>query len=267
MHNGEKGIWEKWTLFEEAVRVPLMIAHPLSPYKGQHYKEPVESVDIYATVNEILKLPKPRSETCGGMKCKVLQGKSLAPVVLGKKIWDKNFKGMKREGDAADANRQAFWADGDRMPRMKQVIAISQAIRCAPKSMIPEQPLHRTHFMPLQKGQKPTTRIQRSHIWNDCDTGKKKVPDDELSLMGYSMRTPEYRYTAYFYYNRTTERPDLEQLPYEQELFDHRNETLNDFTHREIVNLAYRPVYATTINALRMRLVEFIKSNMKFGDH
>ncbi len=40
---------EKWTLFEEAVRVPLMIAHPASPFKGQHYKEPVESVDIYAT--------------------------------------------------------------------------------------------------------------------------------------------------------------------------------------------------------------------------
>lgn len=81
------------------------------------------------------------------------------------------------------------------------------------------------------------------------------------------MRTPEYRYTAYFYYDRITERPDLETIPYEQELFDHKNETLADFTHREITNLAYRPLYATTISTLRAKLVKFIKDKVKFGDH
>ena len=42
-------------------------------------------------MNELLKLPVPREQTCGGFKCKPLQGKSLAPVVLGPEIYQKNF--------------------------------------------------------------------------------------------------------------------------------------------------------------------------------
>ena len=37
MHNGEKGMWEKWTLFGETTRVPLLISHPKSPNKGTRY--------------------------------------------------------------------------------------------------------------------------------------------------------------------------------------------------------------------------------------
>ena len=29
MHHGEKGIWEKWSLFDESTHVPLMMYHPL----------------------------------------------------------------------------------------------------------------------------------------------------------------------------------------------------------------------------------------------
>jgi arylsulfatase A-like enzyme len=46
MHNGEKGMWEKWSLFDESTHVPLMIYHPDSPYKGRHYPEPVELIDV-----------------------------------------------------------------------------------------------------------------------------------------------------------------------------------------------------------------------------
>jgi arylsulfatase A-like enzyme len=35
MHNGEKGIWEKWSLFEESTSVPLLIHHPHSPFAGK----------------------------------------------------------------------------------------------------------------------------------------------------------------------------------------------------------------------------------------
>lgn len=94
-------------------------------------------------------------------------------------------------------------------------------------------------------------------------------PDDELSLMGYSMRTPEYRYTAYYNMLKSSDgvMPDLLRPPYEEELFDHKNETLADFTHREIVNLAYRPLYVSVIAAMRVKLAEFITANMKFGNH
>ena len=68
--------------------MPLFIAHPLSPFKGQHYTEPVELVDIYPTVNDLLKAPYDKSKVCVvDTVCHPLQGKSLAKVVLGGDKW------------------------------------------------------------------------------------------------------------------------------------------------------------------------------------
>ena len=56
-------------------RVPLMISHPMSPYKGHHYPYPVELVDIYPTVNELLGLPFDRKDSCPeGWICVPLSG-------------------------------------------------------------------------------------------------------------------------------------------------------------------------------------------------
>ena len=83
MHNGEKGIWEKWTLFDESTRVPLLISHPKSPYQGSHYKSPVELIDIYPTVLDLVAPKYDEKKVCEGNVCRPLQGKSLASIVLG----------------------------------------------------------------------------------------------------------------------------------------------------------------------------------------
>ena len=84
MHNGEKGIWEKWTLFDESTRVPLLISHPKSPFQGSHYKSPVELLDIYPTVLDLVAPPYDMQKVCKPDDiCKPLQGKSLAQIVLG----------------------------------------------------------------------------------------------------------------------------------------------------------------------------------------
>jgi len=57
MHNGEKAIWEKWTLFDEATRVPLMISHPMSPFQSTHVFHPVELVDVFPTVLDLVSAP------------------------------------------------------------------------------------------------------------------------------------------------------------------------------------------------------------------
>lgn len=44
------------------------------------------------------------------------------------------------------------------------------------------------------------------------------------------------------------------------QLYDHRGEKLEDFTHLEIVNVAHRPAFQTHIVALRMKLVHFVKT-------
>ena len=98
-------------------RVPLMIAHPDSPFKGKHYPYPVESVDIVPTVLELLRLPRSREELCTVKdnkkknrvwKCLELDGKSLAPVVLGVTI-DSVSSAAARDGGGGRGGGALDW--------------------------------------------------------------------------------------------------------------------------------------------------------------
>eukprot|EP01035_Chromulina_nebulosa_P032578 gene32578-43527_t len=136
MHCGEKAIWEKWTLFDEALRVPLLIAHPESPFKGQHYRDPVELVDVFATVNDILGVTIDK-KIYRGDKYIPLQGKSLAPVVLGKELYGKYFPANVGSVQFRAVAKNAS-NPGQVMPMLEHNFAISQAARCAQKDKIPK---------------------------------------------------------------------------------------------------------------------------------
>jgi hypothetical protein len=274
-------------LYPRYLRIPLLIAHPQSPFKGKHYAPPVESVDVYATINELLHLPSKRESVCGthphNWVCRPLDGKSLASVVLGAPASAADTavaevgKGAPTPGNKHPLRRAgvpgatptapllvATLPSGASvvMPRFAHDFAISQVIRCAPLDRIPNRATapHRQHSAEA-KGE---GHAQRSPMWNDCET--KKHNDNEMSLLGYSMRTLEYRYTAYYPFNRKTQKPEVSltaangtaTVPYEEELFDHKNETLADFTHREVVNLAFRPGYAVVVAHFRTKLAEFV---------
>ena len=137
------------------------------------------------------------------------------------------------------------------MPKLRQDYAISQSIRCAKLKDIP----------PRQERIQNSTKLEvhhlanpRKHMWDDCDSRKHDATQE--CVLGYSMRTPEYRYTAYLRFDRTLQLPDVESLPYEEELFDHKNGTMLDFTHREIHNLAYRSAFGIVVARLRTQLIE-----------
>ncbi len=72
-HMGEHGHWQKTTLFENATRVPLILAGPGVTAKGEACTMPVEMVDFYPTLAEM-----------AGLKDKVpsgLPGMSLVPFL------------------------------------------------------------------------------------------------------------------------------------------------------------------------------------------
>ena len=71
-HLGDHGIWCKHTNYEQATRVPLLIADLRAPKRIKN-SSPVEFVDIYPTLCELAGLPVP----------KVLEGDSLVPIVNG----------------------------------------------------------------------------------------------------------------------------------------------------------------------------------------
>ena len=72
-HLGEHGHWQKQTLFESATRVPLIIAGPGIENDIDNVNAPVELVDLYPTIMELLEIQSP----------KFLQGRSLKTFLEG----------------------------------------------------------------------------------------------------------------------------------------------------------------------------------------
>lgn len=70
-HLGEHAIWGKHALFEESLRSPLIVVAPKIAQPGTSTRSIVETVDLYPTLCELTKLPKPDG----------LSGTSLLPYL------------------------------------------------------------------------------------------------------------------------------------------------------------------------------------------
>ena len=71
-HLGEHGHWQKQTLFENATRVPLIFSIPWEKTMIKRTNSPVELIDIYPTIMDLLDITIPKH----------VVGKSLKPLML-----------------------------------------------------------------------------------------------------------------------------------------------------------------------------------------
>ena len=89
---------------------------------------------------------------------------------------------------------------------------------------------------------------------------------EEFGFMGYSIRTSEYRYTAWFRWRSTTVAtggpgPDLTGPLGGEELYDHRNDTTHyDVDNFEYENLVEDPNFKVARDQLHGRLVDLVAS-------
>lgn len=343
-----------------------MIYHPLSPFKGMRYKHPVELIDVYPTVLDLLQIHSiehecsVRSKDTVVGKCTPLQGKSLAHVVLGNR-WDMN---LKKHGKDQEYNMEQL-ADSETMhgralanaKPQTQVHGSHRVNHRSPQSSrmlrgtgigvgvgsgIHKHVSPQSHQAHKEKAHKPSLvkssnvisqdfkhpdEIQFNHdfaitqFWRclpkesfkdiyledgtlrdktkitfrpfrDCSVGAPKYnhvgieEGDNLMLMGYSMRTVLYRYTAWIHFNATTLTPilrpqtlstlyalnlntsmDVESpvdrhptfntkfgvmlRPMFEELYEHDEDIAEHFTHEELDNLAIQllhPVKPSGVN-------------------
>ena len=89
---------------------------------------------------------------------------------------------------------------------------------------------------------------------NGC-SGSKNVP----VYMGYSVRTPEWRYTSWMPWDRKTTKVDWSKKPYAIELYDHSGdpESENDHNQSDVENVAAQ--HEDIVKQLQAQLKTFFK--------
>lgn len=185
---GEHAEWAKYSNFEVAVRVPLIVQSPeFAISKPKRIKSIVEMVDIFPTLVDLAKLPQiPKcQQKCNQMLC--TEGKSLYRYFI-------------------EPNRN------DIMMR-----ALSQYPR---------------------PGWEPTK-------YPNSDKPRLK----NIKVMGYSMRTDNFRYTLWVKFHPGNFTKDWTQI-YGEEMYDHRIDS------GEFINLVGRDKFSGIRMWLRYQLIK-----------
>jgi hypothetical protein len=266
---------EKWTLFDEATHVPLIIYHPTTPpqTRGSHYAQPVELVDVYPTLLELMQLPGPESEPCflpeSPRRCIALDGRSLAHIVLGASTNEPAAH------TTSTTSQNQLKPTQPPSPRHEKLFAVTQVTRCADRSTY-----SLAQALPLGSA----ARVQsESRMWHTC-LDEKEASDDIVALLGYSLRTNAFRYTAYFRFDLTPrdvilvssrgaiaggEKNDVlyrraENVVF-QELYDHRADATTPLVERETINVADVLEYASVVEEMYLMVIDFIVSTRRPG--
>jgi len=100
-HLGERGWWNKNTVFELSARAPLIVVTPQMKRKDKSCSQIVEFVDIYPTLADLCELPPPAN----------LEGTSFKPLLDNPKLsWKKAaFTQVQRGSIAGRSVRTERW--------------------------------------------------------------------------------------------------------------------------------------------------------------
>jgi hypothetical protein len=242
MHVGEKGMWSKWSLFDEATRVPLLFHDPISPGSdGQRYAHPVELLDLFPTIAEMTKTSLDTSSCEDSIENKVAEALTDMDKRVFRHRYCDELDGVSLRPIFTDMNSQFLEAElhGNQQKNIQSTFrkplefALTQKQSCISQGI-----MKRLTKMPpsaASAGFFGNTATQLDSIdekmidpygegWLDfCPF--KVAPEERnpgYGLMGYSMRTIDWRYTAWILLDVNTLLPALDAAPLAEELYDHR---------------------------------------------
>lgn len=116
-HLGQKGLWQKQSLFEESARVPMIIAGPGFKGEGKAAETPVGLIDLYPTLAELCDVDAP-SALAGQSLSLILddvsepgRGYTISQVMRGRSIDQGAFLGYSIR---TPQYRLTLWDDGKR---------------------------------------------------------------------------------------------------------------------------------------------------------
>ncbi|WP_146576255.1 sulfatase [Neorhodopirellula pilleata] len=116
-HLGQKGLWQKQSLFEESARVPMIIAGPGFDGEGKAAEAPVGLIDLYPTLADLCDVEAP-SNLAGQSLSPILndvsepgRGYTISQVMRGRSIEQDAFLGYSIR---TPQYRLTLWDDGER---------------------------------------------------------------------------------------------------------------------------------------------------------
>jgi len=141
--------------------------------------------------------------------------------------------------------------------QLKRNFAVTQMWNCAEDKNVEVE----REIRERNSDESPSKVKRLSNTWIACD---HRPDNTQYSVMGYSIRTPEWRYTAHIHFDKKRLVPYYKKELFDEELYDHRGEKLNDYTHQELENLAYDEEHRNLVTTLRETLYNFLKSEVDF---
>ena len=212
-------MWEKFSNFEVALRTPLFIRAPQFQQAGI-IDAPVELVDIYRTLADLADLNLPEDE--------VIDGKSLVPL-------------MRRDLNEEQVEWKAF----------------SQFPRClngANYASLPLSKADRQVWRAYGEGDKPSFSHEVTGLPAWKLTNCNEITADGMDFMGLSVRTVEWRFTAWF---RFSGEVDFEGGAVAEELYKYERGDLDIFKgSNNFDNVVDDPANAEALETLRSIIEE-----------
>ena len=81
-------------------------------------------------------------------------------------------------------------------------------------------------------------------------------PAGNSTYMGFSVRSHQFRYTAWLPWPDKSQEPDWSSEPF-RELYDHHSDTGVDFDSMDVINVAYQPTYEKATAAMHEQCRHF----------